>query len=603
MKNAKRIISVLLSLLIVFGTVAIGGVIGSADAFLPVPDITYIGLEDPIVISEDKTIELNGVTIEGTDTDPSPITIEPGVTVNIILSGENTLTAKEDKNGAGIYVKRNNIDPDNPIDAVLNIYGREGGKLTVTGGNYGAGIGGVRTDGIGTGTPGVINIYSGEIYAQGGADSAAIGSGRNASGNEINIYGGNVTAIAGSSGAGIGTGYATSGGSTNKVGSYSAGIINITGGKVRAASGIFKDGYGFDDFDADNADSFFENCYEANGFGAGIGGGYGSNGCSITIGGNADVIALGSCGGAGIGAGRGTYKLANYDETCTPYDITIKDNAKVVAASPDDTRNTQGGGAGIGGGRGFDDGGSIKILDNADVTAIAEAYAAAIGGSWKVGDVDTENSSLIAKPDILEIAPTATVKAVSDGFTNSIGYPVGSVIQYGTYPQSEVKDADTLTALNALLTESKWVSYEYYYGTNHWADGQMAPDDYMKYQDVVSEGERYRAVTFTSYRPYLTGYTPYPANSNQDENGYETNTVYWFKYEPIEWRVLDPEEGFIVCNSAIDSQAYNNYILSADGEYYGNANKDYRANDYANSSIRTWLNEDFMNTAFASWQQ
>ncbi|MBQ8944173.1 MAG: hypothetical protein IJ050_06690, partial [Clostridia bacterium] len=106
MKNAKRIISVLLSAILLLGTVSIGGVIGSADASLPVPDITYIGLEDPIVISENKTIELNGVTIEGTDTDPSPITIEPGVTVNIILSGENTLTAKEDKNGAGIYVKR-----------------------------------------------------------------------------------------------------------------------------------------------------------------------------------------------------------------------------------------------------------------------------------------------------------------------------------------------------------------------------------------------------------------------------------------------------------------------------------------------------------------
>ncbi len=601
MKNAKRIISVLLSAILLLGNVAIGGVIGSADASLPVPDITYIGLEDPIVISEDKTIELNGVTIEGTDTDPSPITIEPGVTVNIILSGENTLTAKENKNGAGIYVRRDNTDPDNPIDAVLNIYGRKGGKLTVTGGNYGAGIGGVRDGEIGSCTPGIINVRSGEIYAQGGNQGAGIGSTRQSSGNEINIYGGNVTAIAGNSGAGIGTGYGTSGGVSDKVGSYSAGIINITGGTVRAAAGKFKDGYGFDDFDADNADSFFENCYEANGYGAGIGGGYGANGCSITIGGNADVTAIGSCSGAGIGAGRGTSRLAKYDETCTPYDITIKDNAKVVAASPDDTRNNQGSGAGIGGGRGFNDGGSIKILDNADVTAIAEAYAAAIGGSWKVGDVDIENSSLIAKPDILEIAPTASVKTVSDGFTNSIGYPVGSVIQYGTYPQSVVKDADTLAALNAKLSDGGWKSYGYYSGTGSWNDGNMAPSDYMRYQDVVLDGVKYRAVKFDSYRPYSTGYTS--SSNQQSSNGYSTDTTYLFRFEPIEWKVLDPDSGLVVCASAIDSQAYNNYILSADGEYWGNAEKTYGANDYANSSIRAWLNNDFINTAFSSSQQ
>jgi cell division septation protein DedD len=484
---------------------------------------------------------------------------------------------------------------------VLNIYGEPGGKLTVTGGQYGAAIGGVRTGVTNSGIPGVINIYSGEIFAQGGTDSAGIGAGRNSDGNEININGGEITAISGNGGAGIGTGYATSGGASDKVGSYSAGIINITGGTVRAAAGKFKDGFGFDDFDINNTEYFFENCYEANGFGAGIGGGYGANGCTITIGGSADVTAIGSCGGAGIGAGRGTYKVSNYDETCTPYDITIEGNAKVVAASPDDTRNTLGGGAAIGGGRGFNDGGSIKILDNADVTAVASPYAAAIGGSWTVCDINIEKPTLIAKPGALEIAPTATVKAISDGFTNAIGYPVGSLIYYGTYPQSGVTDEATVAALNAKLKDSKWISYGYYSGTGTWNDGQMVPGDWMRYQDVVLDGVKYRAVTFDSYRPYVTGCTS--SSNNQSSNGYSTGTTYWFKFEPIEWKVFDPDSGFIVCDSAIDSQAYNNYILSADGESWGNAGKSYRANDYANSSIRTWLNEDFKNTAFSAAQQ
>ncbi len=618
MKNAKKVLSVLLSLMLVLGAVSVGGVSASAEYPLPESvDIIYGPdyNDGPIVITENKTIELKGVTIEGTDIYPSPITIEPGVTVNIILSGENTLTAKSEKNSAGIFVNRYTSDPDNPIDAVLNIYGREGGKLTVTGGFYGAGIGGVRDGGIGSGTPGVINIYSGEIYAQGGTDASGIGAGKSSSGNEINIYGGNVTAIAGSSGAGIGTGYATSGEASNKVGSYSAGIINITGGTVRAAAGKFKDDYDFDDFDADNSKYFFENCYESNGFGAGIGGGYGSNGCSIKIGGDADVIALGSCGGAGIGSGRGTYKPGNYEANCTPYDITIEGNAKVVAASPDDPRiNQEGGGAGIGGGKGFDDGGSIKILDNADVTAIAEAYAAAIGGSWKPGDINTDDNTLIARPRHLKIAHTATVKAVSDGFASAIGYRVGEKIEYGTYPQSKVTDETILAALNAKVKDSKWISYGYYYSdTFDTYGGNMQPGDFMKYYDTMLDGVKYRAVTFTGYRPDWTKGSSSAGNSHQDDNGYyvsdESNTnIYWFRFDPVEWKVLDPDTGLILCNSAIDSQPYCNYVIFSDGvggSYtpYSDAEKTCFATDFANSSIRQWLNNDFMNTAFSSSQQ
>ena len=180
-------------------------------------------------------------------------------------------------------------------------------------------------------------------------------------------------------------------------------------------------------------------------------------------------------------------------------------------------------------------------------------------------------------------------------------YSVGDTLEYGTYPQSEVKDADTIAALSAKLSDDGWVSYGYYSGTGTSDDGNMAPSDYMKYQDVVLDGVKYRAVKFDSYRPYCTGYTS--SSNQQSSNGYSTDTTYWFRFEPIEWKVLDPDSGLVVCASAIDSQAYNNYILSADGEYWGNAEKNYRANDYANSSIRAWLNNDFINTAFSSSQQ
>ncbi|MBR4765843.1 MAG: hypothetical protein IK085_03650 [Clostridia bacterium] len=179
-------------------------------------------------------------------------------------------------------------------------------------------------------------------------------------------------------------------------------------------------------------------------------------------------------------------------------------------------------------------------------------------------------------------------------------YSVGDTLEYGTYPQSGVTDEATVAALNKKLTDDGWVSYGYYSGTNDDDDGNMVPSDYMRYQDVALGGVKYRAVTFDRFRPKSTGYK---TSNNQSDNGYSPVTTYWFKFEPIVWKVLDPESGFIVCNSTIDSQAYNNYLLSADGEYYGNAEKTYIANDYANSSIRAWLNNDFINTAFSSSQQ
>lgn len=456
--KANRFLTAIISILFSFSMCAcipIGNFTNAIET-LPQENETYSGEIDPFTITENKTIKLNGVTINGTDTNPSPIKIESGVTVNIVLEGENTLTAyvKYKNDGsidsssprcAGIYVQRDATDPDNPVNAILNIYAEAGGKLTVIGGNYGAGIGGVRTGGSNTGIPGIINIHSGTLYVQGGYQAAGIGSGRSSSGNVINIYGGDITAIAGNSGAGIGTGYGTSGGGDGKVGSYNGGIINITGGSIRAAAGKFKDEYSFDDFDIHNTEYFFKNCYEANGYGAGIGGGYGAASGQITIGGNADVTAIGSCGGAGIGAGRGTSKSANYDETCTPMDITIKGNATVLATTPNENRENQkpGSGAAIGGGRGFNDGGTIKILENANVTAVStnyknvqdiayqdnagSSYAAAIGGSWIVGSIDTSKPELIATPDTVEITPTAIISAVSDGFVPAISFPEGQV--------------------------------------------------------------------------------------------------------------------------------------------------------------------------------
>ena len=186
-------------------------------------------------------------------------------------------------------------------------------------------------------------------------------------------------------------------------------------------------------------------------------------------------------------------------------------------------------------------------------------------------------------------------------------YSTGDYIYYGTYPQSKVTDSALVSALNG--AGGSWKSYGYYSGTGSLSDGQMKPSDYMRYKDVSYNGSKYRAVTFDSYRPLCTGYTSSASNTCQNDNGYTTGNVYWFKYEPIKWRVLDPSTGLIMCDTAIDSQAFNNYIwcgigsLSSSSEFYGDEAHTYYASNYAKSSIRAWLNKDFYNTAFSSDQK
>ncbi|MBP9989585.1 MAG: hypothetical protein KBT46_08840 [Ruminococcus sp.] len=182
-------------------------------------------------------------------------------------------------------------------------------------------------------------------------------------------------------------------------------------------------------------------------------------------------------------------------------------------------------------------------------------------------------------------------------------YSVGDTITYGSYPQSEVTDSSLISALETAGNKYMWVSYNYYSGTGHSSDGQMKPDeDMMWYKDIPYNGNKYRAVWIKKYRPFYTGYK----NTNgtyQDDNGYYTGNIYYFKYEPLKWRVLDPSEGFVMCTTSIDSQAYNNYIVLSDSDYYGNSAKTYYASDWANSSIRAWLNDNFYNTAFSDTEK
>ena len=184
-------------------------------------------------------------------------------------------------------------------------------------------------------------------------------------------------------------------------------------------------------------------------------------------------------------------------------------------------------------------------------------------------------------------------------------HQVGDIVEFGSYPQSEVTDSTLVSALNKIA--KTWTSYGYYSGND--TVGSMTKGDWMKYSDFNYNGVKYRAVTFSQYRPYWTNDPSSLSITYQDDNGYTPNNIYYFKYEPLKWRVLDPSTGLVLCENIIDSQAYSNTIYEYGTDpyrytaYWNDVEHTHYANDYATSSIRAWLNDDFYNTAFSSSQK
>ena len=189
--------------------------------------------------------------------------------------------------------------------------------------------------------------------------------------------------------------------------------------------------------------------------------------------------------------------------------------------------------------------------------------------------------------------------------TNDAYTREGDYIYFGSYPQTVVTDDRVKIGLTALAGDlptaedsKNWTSYGYY------IEGEVV--DYMWYIDLAYNEVKYRGVYFTSYRPSETHRLSKAANSEQDDNGYNVSTVYWFKYEPIKWRILSEANGeaLILCEMIIDSREYCNFDEETQQrvEYSHNGGNGY-ANNYALSDIRAWLNDTFYNTAFSALQK
>ncbi len=183
----------------------------------------------------------------------------------------------------------------------------------------------------------------------------------------------------------------------------------------------------------------------------------------------------------------------------------------------------------------------------------------------------------------------------------------GDYIYFGSWPQSAVMDNSVVIALNGSYAASlptagnngDWISYGYHSGSGAFG-AESIQSDYMWYRDVEYDGQRYRGVYFTSYRPGKANDISDAEHTYQTSNGYATGMVYWFRWEPVQWRIIQQAGGkaMLLCQLLIDAQPYHYTVNNREG-----SGSEKYASNYAHSSIRAWLNETFYTQAFTQAQQ
>ena len=302
-------------------------------------------------------VTLSGVNIDVSTLPKAAVSTDGGGDVIIELDGENTLKSGNYRAG----LEKNN-------DGSLTIANKDKkGKLTATGGNGGAGIGGGPMNGSGSD----ITISGGEVNATGGNDAAGVGGGLGGSGSDITISGGEVKATGGKDAAGIGGGLNGSGRG-----------ITIYGGEVTATGGYQGAGIGGGYYGHGNNIAISGGEVTATGgdLGAGIGGGSEGNGSGITISGG-EVNATGGIGGAGIGGGH----------KGSGNNIAFSGKVKATVQGGVGGNKYYGAGAGIGNGGSFSNGNPVNgtdlHLDKSNLLDVSGLEAGAIIRCYKQGTV------------------------------------------------------------------------------------------------------------------------------------------------------------------------------------------------------------------------
>lgn len=186
------------------------------------------------------------------------------------------------------------------------------------------------------------------------------------------------------------------------------------------------------------------------------------------------------------------------------------------------------------------------------------------------------------------------------------GYTTGDTVYFGSYPQTMVTEEGTLAALEektgALPTAASagdWTNCRYY------DDGEQA--DYAFYRDVTVDGEKYRGIYLLAYRPYYAKLAAAEDGSYIDDNGLALETVYWYRYDPIAWTVLtyDGAEGTVLLASqySLDAQPFQALYEYAENGSVVIPGTEIPVNDWDASTVRAFLNGEFLNGAFSDFER
>lgn len=194
----------------------------------------------------------------------------------------------------------------------------------------------------------------------------------------------------------------------------------------------------------------------------------------------------------------------------------------------------------------------------------------------------------------------------------------GDTVTMGMYPQTRVTDEKLIAALSKSAGElpvkgdgKKWTSYGY---LTYWWDKEASelkeePSDDMFYIDIEYGGAKYRGVHVVEYRnrwsiekcdDYDITDEYYIAECRETFDC-EMGKTYWFKWEPLKWTVAEEKNGeaLLVCERVIDGQMFREDAASRVDIEIDEAMYSW---NYSISSIRTWLNDTFLKTAFDETQ-
>ena len=158
----------------------------------------------------------------------------------------------------------------------------------------------------------------------------------------------------------------------------------------------------------------------------------------------------------------------------------------------------------------------------------------------------------------------------------------GGQFAFGSYPQRRVMEEDVIAHFNEYekpspLDSKGWQPMFFSKKTGR-------PTTWCR--DEAYNGKKYRAVYFTRPRE---PYSVQPSDSTpreQLQQGYTPSVVYVFAFAPLIWNSIEQSlwRATLCANQGIDSREFNRFDMTSDWE---------------SSSIRAWLNQDFLMTAFS----